>query len=42
MAMLAKGRDYPRARFFTCLASFSVCSAFFTKDTDNTVLGSAD
>ena len=33
---------YPRARFFTCFASFSACSEFFTKETDKTVFGSAD
>ncbi len=36
-----KARGYPRARFFTCLASFSACSAFFMKVTDRTALGSA-
>lgn len=39
--LLVKARGYPRARFFTCLASFSACSAFFTKVTDRTALGSA-
>ncbi len=36
----AKTFPYPRARFFTCLAIFSTCSAFFTKATDKTALGS--
>jgi hypothetical protein len=40
-ALIAEGRSYPRARLFTCLASFSACSAFFTKDTDKTALGFA-
>jgi len=32
--------QFPRVRFFTCLASFSICSAFWTIGSDRVFVAS--